>query len=196
MFNRISVFFKTKILRNSQARWNKQYEDGIWEGLKDQLEADRQQACRHFIKQYKPDSDILEVGCGEGIFVGNIIQKDEYRQYVGADVSDFVIQKTARELTDNKTTFRQEDMDNFQLKQPFDVIFFNESLNYAKNITETLRYCKTYLSQPDAIFIISLHNHKHSPKHWAEIHNNLTPFDSKSVKNERAEWCIEVLKAL
>ncbi len=196
MFNRLSVFFKTKILRDSKARWNKQYEDGIWEGLKDQLETDRQQACRHFIKQYKPDSRILEVGCGEGVFVKNIIQKDEYRQYIGADVSDFVVQKASRELADNKTTFRQEDMDNFELKQPFDVIFFNESLNYAKNITETLCYCKTYLSQPDTIFIISLHKHKHSLKHWAEIHKNLTTIDSKSVKNERAEWWIEVLKAI
>lgn len=194
MFKRLSIFFKTKILRNSQARWDRQYQVGVWEGLKDELEMDRQQACRSFINLYKPQSSILEVGCGEGIFIKNIIKKDEYSQYLGLDVSEFIIQKTALELSDSKTKFSQEDMDNFQLKQPFDVIFFNESLNYAKNIAATLHYCKTYLSKPDAIFIISLHQHKHSAEHWAEIHKCLKTFDSKCVKNSRAEWYIEVLK--
>ena len=194
MFKSLSIFIKTKILRNSQARWDRQYQVGIWEGLKDELEMDRQQACRSLINQYKPHSSILEVGCGEGIFIKNIIKKDEYSQYLGLDVSEFVIQKTALELSDSKTKFSQEDMDNFRLKERFDVIFFNESLNYAKNIVATLDYCKTYLSKTDAIFIISLHKHKQSPEHWAEVHKCLKTIDSKSVKNERAEWYIEVLK--
>ena len=160
MFKSLSIFIKTKILRNSQARWDRQYQVGVWEGLKDELEMDRQQACRSFINQYKPQSSILEVGCGEGVFIKNIIKKDEYRQYLGLDVSEFVIQKTALELSDSKTKFRQENMDNFRLKEPFDVIFFNESLNYAKNIAATLNYCKTYLSKPDAIFIYTTERKK------------------------------------
>lgn len=193
-WNRMLIFVKTKILRNSEARWDKQYQAGIWEGLKDALEMERQQVCRSLMNQHKPQGSILEVGCGEGIFIKDVIKKDEYSRYVGLDVSPFIIEKVTRALADDKTIFKQEDMDNFQLKERFDIIFFNESLNYAKNISDTLLYCQKFLSKPDAIFIISLHQHKHSHSHWAEIHKNLKPFDSKNVQNERAEWRIEALK--
>lgn len=194
MINPILTFFKTKILRDNKARWNKQYEDGKWEGLKDELELERQQVCWQFMNQFKPQGSILEIGCGEGVFAKNVIPTDGFSNYLGVDVSDFIIQKAQSKLANEKTNFVQDDMDDFKLKQPFDIIFFNESLNYAKSISNTLAYCQKYLSAPDAIFVISLHQHKHSPKYWHSIHEKLKPLSSKFVKNERAEWQIEVLK--
>lgn len=195
MPNAFITFFKTKILRDNQARWNKQYQTGEWDGLKDALEIERQEACRQLMLKHKPQGSILEIGCGEGVFIQKVIQKEDYSSYLGLDVSDFIVQKAQKELSDDKTQFAQGDMDNFSLKQPFDIIFFNESLNYAKSISATLNYCKKHLSNPNAVFIISLHEHKHSPKYWNVIHQNLLTLDKELVKNERAEWRIEALRS-
>ena len=48
MFNTIIDFFKRKVIRDQKARWNHQYAQGQWEGLKDAKELERQE----IIKEY------------------------------------------------------------------------------------------------------------------------------------------------
>lgn len=196
MFEKIKSFIARKILRNRQARLNYQYEKGAWEFLKDPIEFERQVVCNQFIQKYKPKSSIIEIGCSEGMFVEHIIKKDEYTRYVGVDVSDYIVQKAASRLADGKTSFMQNDMDNFTINEKFDVVFFNESLNYAHNIVSTLQYSIKHMMQEDGIFVISMHEHKHSPGYWTEVHKLLKPLESKKVSNDRGEWLMEVLKPI
>jgi trans-aconitate methyltransferase len=196
MLKLITDFIDRKIIRNRQARMNHQYSKGAWEFLKDPIEFERQEVCNLFLQQYKPNSSIIEIGCSEGMFVEHIIKKDTYSKYVGIDVSDYIVQKAAARLTDDKTMFRQDDMDKFTIKEAFDVVFFNESINYAKSITKTLQYASNHLMKPNGIFIISLHEHKHSPGFWQEIHKTLKPLESQRISNRRGNWQVEVLKPI
>ena len=196
MFDTIKDFIQRKILRNRQARLNYQYEKGAWDFLKDPVEFERQHLCNQFIQKYKPHSTIIEIGCSEGMFIEHIINKGEYARYLGVDVSDFVVSKATERLGDEKTSFLQNDMDSFTIQEVFDVIFYNESLNYAASIVNTLHYSIKHMMKPDAIFVISLHEHKHSDTYWSEVHKVLKPIESQKVTNQRGVWQVEVLQPI
>ena len=192
MINSIISFLKRKILRDPRGRWNYQYAKGQWEGLKDPIEFERQEVCKLFFEKYKSGGSVVEIGCGEGMFVEFILQQQGYSDYCGVDVSDLAIQN-AQKLADNKTKFIIADMDNLDLGKRYDVILYNESINYSKNIERVLKNNIQNLLNPNGIFIISVHNYKHSDEHWSDIHKVLKTIDKKTVKNARSEWNIEVL---
>jgi SAM-dependent methyltransferase len=193
MLNKIQDFFKRKILRDPQARWNHQYAKGVWDSLKNPIEFERQKVCKSFFDTHKPNGSLLEIGCGEGMLIEYIFEGKGYGQYLGIDVSDLVI-KNCQKLANERTKFIVADMDNLVLPQKYDVIMFNETIYYASNITQVLTNCIQNILTNNGIFVISIHQHKNSSEHWKEIHESLQTIDNQQVTNERSTWVIEVLK--
>jgi SAM-dependent methyltransferase len=192
MLNKIQDFFKRKILRDPQARWNHQYAKGVWEGLKNPIEFERQKVCKSFFEKHKPNGNLLEIGCGEGMLIEYIFEGKGYGQYLGIDVSDLAI-LNCQKLKNEHTNFIVADMDNLVLSQKYDVILFNESINYSANIPRLLANCVQNILAKDGVFIMSLHQYKHSSQHWKEIHESLQTIDNQQVTNDRSSWDIEVL---
>ena len=149
--------------------------------------------CKSFFEKHKPQGSLLEIGCGEGMLIEYIFECKGYGQYLGIDVSDLAIQN-CQKLKNEHTNFIVADMDNLVLAQKFDVILFNESINYSANIPRLLANCSQNILAQDGVFIMSLHQYKHSPQHWKEIHESLQTIDNQQVTKERSTWDIEVLK--
>ena len=194
MLNTIIDFFKRKVMRDQKARWNHQYARGQWEGLKDAKELERQEIIKEYFLKYKGEGgSMIEFGCGFGVLPDVIFKKQHYSNYVGVDVSDFIIEKI-QTLADDRHIFEIGDMENYHFKQKYDVICFNECINYSKDVPKLLADCRQNGMTKDAIFIISVHEFKRSPEIWKDIHDNLTVLESRMVINPTNRWQVEVLK--
>lgn len=193
MFTSIINFFKRKVLRDQKARWNHQYALGKWEGLKDQPELERQNIIKDYFIRYKGEGSMLEFGCGYGVLPDIIFEKQHYSHYKGVDVSDYIIDQIQK-LADNRHIFEVGDMENYHFTEKYDVIVFNEVINYAKNIPQLLSNCRKNGLKENGIFIISVHDYKRSDEHWRDIHASLTVLETKRVDNGNNRWQIEVLR--
>ncbi|MEN9609478.1 MAG: hypothetical protein RLZZ628_292 [Bacteroidota bacterium] len=193
MFHFIQDWVQRKIFRSRKARWNHQYAQGQWDGLKDASELERQQIIKDFFMKFKPMGSMLEFGCGFGLLPEVVFQKKGYSQYVGVDVSDFVIEKIQNLSTEN-CHFEAGDMEKYVFKTKFDAIIFSECIYYANDILKLIADCQQQGLKKDGIFIISLHEFKRSAEIWRDLQQHLTLLESKTVVNERSRWQIAVLK--
>lgn len=195
MITAITDFIKRKIVRDQRARWNHQYALGQWEGLKDEVELERQEVVKEFFLKYKGGGDIIELGCGYGVLPDVIFKKQHYDKYQGIDISDFMIQKI-QYLSDDRHSFGTGDINNYTFKEKYDAIIYNEVINYGKDIPALLKHAQETGLKDNGIFIISVHEFKGSPQIWADIHNTLQVLDSRIIVNSRSRWQIEVLKPI
>lgn len=195
MFEKITSFVRRKILRDPQARWNHQYAKGQWDGLRDAREFERQRACRNLFLKYKKGGSLVEFGCGEGILIEHIFQNADYNRYLGLDISDLAIQK-AQGLANEKTGFFIANMDTDVISEKFDVIFFNESINYSVNIPRLLENCLKNTLGTEGYFLISVHQFKHADNIWQQILTRLKVVEEIEVQNGRSLWKIKVLQPI
>jgi SAM-dependent methyltransferase len=189
----IQDFIDRKIVRSQKARWNHQYAQGKWDGLKDAPELERQNIIKEYFLNYKGEGNMIEFGCGFGVLPDVIFKKQHYSNYLGVDVSDFVIEKI-QNLADSRHIFEVGDMENYTFKEKYDVIVFNEVINYAQNIPKLLADCRQNGLKDGGIFIISVHDYKRSIEHWKDIHSTLQVLESRRVDNGNNRWQVEVLK--
>ena len=193
MLDTIISWVKRKILRDSRERWNYQYAKGQWDGLKDGYERERQEMVKAFFIKYANGGSLLEIGAGDGILPELVFQKQHYSTYLGVDVADEVMAKANHRLGDDRHRFLFGDMNNWQIKEKFDVILLNECINYAKNFdktwTETLKSLNS-----GGVFIVSMHEHKRSPQIWAAFDCHFTILEEKLVQNEFSKWMVKVGK--
>ena len=194
MINAFMDFFQRKVVRSQKARWNHQYAKGQWDGLKADIELERQVIIKDYFLKYKGEGgSLLEFGCGFGVLPDVIFKKQHYSHYVGVDVSDFIINEI-QTLADSRHVFEIGDMENYAFKEKYDVIAFNECINYAKDISKLLDDCVKNGLKKDGIFIISVHKFKRSPEIWQAIHAHLTVLETKTIVKPHNTWQVEVLK--
>lgn len=186
-------FVKRKVIKDQKARWNHQYAKGQWEGLKDEVELERQEIVKEFYLKYKGNGNVIEFGCGYGVLPEIIFKKQHYNTYLGVDISDFMIQKI-QYLADNRHLFEVGDINNYVFKQSYDAIIYNEVINFGKDLPTLLTQAQNTGLKDDGIFIISVHHFKRSPQIWKDIHDTLEVLDSRTIVNSRSRWQIEVLK--
>ena len=193
VFTFISDFIRRKIVRDQRARWNHQYARGQWEGLKDDVELERQEVVKEFFIKYKGTGNLLEFGCGYGVLPDVIFKRQHYSHYLGIDVSDFIINHTQK-LSDSKHRFEVGDIDSFDYKEKYDVVLYNEVINYSKDISLMLNNAYKNGMKAGGIFIISVHEFKRSHQIWENIHKTLDVLESRTIVNSRSRWQVEVLK--
>ena len=194
MFEALTDFINRKILRTGRARWNHQFKEGHWDGLKNDEELVRQKLVRdHFIK-YKNGGSLLELGCGQGYLPELVFEKKYFSEYLGVDISDVAIADATKRTADKNIKFEQGDMNTWTTMRKFDVVLFNEAINYAKNCEAVLFHAKENFIAPDGICIISMHEHKRSPEIWAAARTLFTPLESEIITVGIHSWRVEVLK--
>ncbi|MDZ4758491.1 MAG: class I SAM-dependent methyltransferase [Bacteroidota bacterium] len=187
---KIRSFIKRKIFRIDKDRWDYQYAKGNWEGLKSEDELQRIYIARDLIIKYGWKGNILEIGCGEGIFF-NIIPTDQYTYYEGIDISEIAINKTP-EIANTK--FAAADMENYQPTiNSFNYIIMNEVLYYSKNPMQLLKKYHPYLS-PNGVFLIGMYISEKSEGIWKSIDENYSVIESVSIKQGDKTWLYKVLK--
>lgn len=188
---KISSFIKRKILRINSERWNHQYAKGTWEGLKSESEHERFMATVQLLAKWKPNGDILEIGCGEAILQQKL-EGVPYSSLTGVDLSDVAIAR-AQVFATTLTRYVVADMEAYQPDNQHDVIVFTESLYYSNHPIALLKRYQNYL-KPDGLFIISMYNNKHIPPIWQAVESNFQVLDSIRTTNQQGSWDCKVLQ--
>jgi SAM-dependent methyltransferase len=122
---------------------------------------------------------ILDVGCGAG-GLRQTMSLDNFKQYVGVDISEYAIKKAKEQILNSKKTplarFYNCDLCDFTPEKNtwFDAIVFSEVLYYL-NVKEAVAQLERYSKwlRPGGIFCISM---KDDPKSQAIYRNILKKF--------------------
>ncbi len=189
---KIISFIKRKILRIDKNRWDYQYAKGNWEGLKSEEELQRIYIAKNLIVKYNLKGNILEIGCGEGIFF-NLIPIDSYSFYEGIDISEVAIGKAPQAPN---AKFAAADMETFIPEHaPFSYIVMNEVLYYSKTPLQLVKKYNKYLAK-DGVFLIGMFIGKHSEKIWDGIDKNYAVLETVTVNQVSKVWLYKILKPL
>jgi SAM-dependent methyltransferase len=197
--NKIKTLYATYFWKYQEDKFSKEeldneYKKGIWNYLAGITELSRFSVvvgyC-HFLKDYP---SILEIGCGEGVLCRRLCPS-KYERFIGIDIAPEAI-KRAKELENSKNRFICSDAWNFKTDEKFDIIVFNECLNY---ISDTIGLIKKYAKclNDDGVFIASIHSdYKRSTYIGNAIKANFQITSETTVKNElNQQWCITVFKS-
>ncbi|HET7535253.1 MAG TPA: class I SAM-dependent methyltransferase, partial [Candidatus Didemnitutus sp.] len=145
-------WFKRRILRDQNERWNHQYARGKWKQLKDPIEHARLIACANLLRRHAPNGDVLEIGCGEAILLRQLTA-DDYRSWLGVDISDVAV-AAAQSFAGERVRFVAGDMRTLALHEHYDAIIFTESIYYVSEPAALLKRYARHL-KPGGVFIIS-----------------------------------------
>ncbi|MGC4029999.1 MAG: class I SAM-dependent methyltransferase [Steroidobacteraceae bacterium] len=190
---RITSWFKRKLLRDRQALWNHQYASGRWDCLHAPVEDPRFDATVTLLRRHAPAADVLEVGCGEALLQRRLSRQD-YRSWFGIDVSDLAI-ASARLHAGPGVEYHTADMDSFEPPRSFDVLVFAESLYYSRDCTALLRRYLPHL-RSGGILIASMFDGRRSAQTWSCLHQLAQPIDCLATRNEAGIWRCEALRAV
>ncbi len=105
-----------------------QYASSEWDYLRSIGEAPRFGVVSAYCRLLAPKGAILEIGCGEGILLDHL-DRDRFSSYSGVDISSVAIER-ARALESPTTRFFCADAEQFSPDRSFDLIVFNEVLEY------------------------------------------------------------------
>lgn len=115
-------------MAGGRQRLDAEYAKGKWEYLRDVSEFPRFSVVVGYCSYFKHGGKILEVGCGEGLLQERLCP-EQYSRYVGLDISAEAI-KRAEHKANDKITFIQGDASTYTFAERFDVVVFNECLEY------------------------------------------------------------------
>lgn len=170
-------------------KWDSQYAEGKWDGLRSELEEERFKVVRDFICKYSDRGHILEIGCGEGLLQERL-HADAYSKFVGVDLSEVAIKKTTH-LQNDAVQYLCADMEQFVPSEKYDIIVFNESLYYS---LRPVRLLKKYLAslKKKGVIIVSIYHGRRNLKVLQQIRRHFKPLESTKTVNERGSWYCDV----
>ncbi len=196
MLNFIVSFFKRKVLRDPQARWDHQFKQGRWDDLRDDNELQRIEATANLVKKHRGDAppSILEIGAGEGFFRKYFTDAD-FSYFLGTDIAPVAIQRANEWFGDDKTQFEVRDMDNWTPARQFDFIVFNECVYHSRDQRTMMQNFAKHLT-PKGVFIVSVHrNYKPYRELWEKVLAEHTQMlDQATIENEKSIWDIRVFR--
>lgn len=188
MLSKIISFVRRKILRINKYRWDHQYKMGIWDVLRED-EMPRFIVARDLLKKHSSGGNILEIGCGEGVFFNNLADLN-YAFYEAVDLSQIAIDEAP---TVKNVDFRVGDMEIYEpLRSNYSVIVFNEVINYSKDPIRLLKRYLPYL-EPNGTLLIGMFKTQKSMQIWADIYKNFNELASVDVQQGEKFWTYKVV---
>ncbi|PTM07930.1 MAG: class I SAM-dependent methyltransferase [Bacteroidetes bacterium] len=176
-------------------RWNKQYKNGRWKNLRNDIESERYKTIVDFINKHgNPNPSVLDLGCGEGILCERM-EKGSYYEFVGMDFSSESIKQAISKKLD-KATFKVADLHYFKPDKKYDAIVFNEAFYYVHDSekAKVLQIMITALND-NGIIINSIYREGAGSWEYFEI-DDLKQIDFTKVitTEEKTYWKIGVYK--
>jgi SAM-dependent methyltransferase len=170
-----------------------EYSNGLWDYLREVEELSRFSVVVGYCHHLKNRGSILEIGCGEGILQERL-NKILYSRYVGVDISPEAISRAAHKADEN-TWFIAEDANSYVPNERFDIIIFNECLEYFANPLSLVRRYESFLKD-DGIYIVSLFvgvDTARTKKIWKML-DSIYPSETETrVSNKKKyTWMIKV----
>lgn len=170
--------------------WDLQYEKGDWARLSDFSEQAHNGVVLSYVAYLRPDSSILEIGCGGGSLLPRLRQFG-YRNYIGIDMSEVAIAK-CRQFSDRKTTFLVADAESYVPDVAVDVVILNECIYYFAHPIVTLQRYAHYLV-PGGLFVVSLFENDQTRPIRRCLKAKFSLVDETTVSNSKGTWHCLVL---
>lgn len=122
-----------------------QYASAEWDYLRSMEEAPRFGVVSAYCRLLASQGSVLEVGCGEG-FLLEQLDRSRYRHFTGIDISGVAIQR-AQALQDDRTVFVRAEAETYVPDRTFELIVFNEVLEYFNEPRVLVRRYEPFLAQ-------------------------------------------------
>lgn len=191
--DRIAPFFPYQTYPGDKISLDREYADGVWDYLADIEELPRFSAIIGYCQYYKKSPAILELGCGEGLLQQRMCSS-AYEIFVGVDISPEAIKRATRNGFD-RSRFIAADASVFVPDGRYDIIIFNDVLNYFSYPTQQIkRYAESL--RKDGILIAGIYaNHWHSVQICKMIDRHFDLLSESIVMNRNGvEWNIKVFR--
>lgn len=192
-----SYVLPTRPMRGGRELLDAEYAAAVWDYLRNVEELPRFSVIAGYCHHFKPGGNILEIGCGEGLLQERLCS-DRYSRFLGVDISENAIARAASKRSEY-VEFVVEDASTFRTDHRFDVIVFNESLEYFAQPEQLLRRYEEFLAD-DGIYIVSVFVGTDNVRHkriWKTI-DSLYPAMARARVStaSRLTWNIKVLAPL
>jgi trans-aconitate methyltransferase len=140
--------------------WDSEYATGRWTYDRSGHNNEEQEPIYGVLEAYAADNSILDLGCGSGMTA--LEMKNNFKEYVGVDVSEVAVEKAREALSREldragKVSFVASDIYEFAPARKFSVILFRESIYYVPlhRIKSMLQRYSTHLL-PNGVLIVRL----------------------------------------
>ncbi len=189
----LSIILPYQPMKGGRAVLDSEYSRGKWDYLRDLDELSRFSVIVGYCHHLKPAGTILEIGCGEGILQERLCPSG-YARYVGVDVSEEAIRRAAHKQNE-KTCFVREDASIYSSEERFDLIVFNECLEYFDDPLGAVRRYERFLEQ-DGFYIVSMFagiDTLRTRRIWKALESAYTPAAETRVSTKPGySWIIKV----
>ena len=132
--------------------WEDAYRNGKTDHMKQLTECPRYSIVGGYISYLKPDGDILDVGCGNGLLLDRYTPSGN-STYLGIDISQCALD-SIKQRNNANIHLRMVNAETYEPKDKYDVIVFNESLYY---LNDPLKVFRRYImsAKRDGIVVVS-----------------------------------------
>jgi 2-polyprenyl-3-methyl-5-hydroxy-6-metoxy-1,4-benzoquinol methylase len=189
-----SYFLPYTPMKGGESHLDRQYSKGSWEYLRGVGELPRFSLVVGYCHHFKPNGRIAEVGAGDGI-LHERLDRTKYRHYLGLDISKVAIERL-RDRADAANEFIVADAANFATTEQYEVVVFNEVLEYFEAPDDVVRRWAGFLA-PGGIIVVSMFSGldtARSVKIWRALKPDFQSLAEAEVKNERGRrWKVKVL---
>ena len=189
----LSLVLPYRKMRGGREKMDSDYARGKWDYLRGIEELGRFSVLVGYCHFLKPGGRILEIGCGEGI-LHERLDPARYSRFVGVDVSAEAIQ---RAKPGGKTAFVCADAAVWQPGETFDLIVFNECLEYFDDPLAVVRHYEPSLA-PGGAFLVSMFagiETARTLRIWKWLESVYAVEDATRVTNRNGlTWVLKVLR--
>ena len=170
---------------------DKEYKSGIWDYLTGVEELSRFSVIAGYCKYFKPDADIIEIGCGEGLLMQRLC-KNSFHSFIGIDISEEAI-KRANQQKKEKSEFIATDAMLFNPQKKYDIVIFNECTIYFEDPAKLILKYLGHIKQDGLIVVSIFREGIRSDKIWKKILFHLNTVTETTVMNsQNLIWDIKV----
>jgi len=192
----LSLVLPYRKMRGGREKMDSDYAHGKWDYLRGIGELGRFSILVGYCHFLKPGGRILEIGCGEGILQERL-DRTRYSRYVGVDVSAEAVDRATARGGDDRTAFVCADAALWQPEETFDLIVFNECLEYFDDPLAVVRHYEPALA-PDGAFLVSMFTGVETARTlriWKWLESVYSVEDATRVTNKAGiSWILKVLK--
>jgi len=130
----------------------------------------------------KKQFNFLDLGCGNGWVIREVVKNRFCNIAIGVDGAFTMIEK-AKKLSSDKEKFIHADIQFWNSKEKFDIIFSMETFYYFNNPNKIIKNIYENLLDPNGVFIIGIDHYIENKQslNWDEEYNLST--NTLSLKN-------------